>query len=73
MKVLITGGCGFIGCNAAQRFLQEGYSVTILDNLSRRGSEQNLAWLRTQGEFEFINADIREAEKVNETVDKGLL
>ena len=62
MKILITGGGGFIGCNAAQRLMQEGHSLSLLDNLSRRGSDQNLAWLRGEGDFEFINADIRDAE-----------
>jgi CDP-paratose 2-epimerase len=71
MKILITGGCGFIGCNAAQRFMQQGHSVTVLDNLSRRGSDQNLVWLRTQGESEFINADIRDVEGMNQTVNQG--
>ena len=61
MHVLITGGCGFIGCNAAQRLLQMGHSVTIVDDLSRPGSEQNLQWLREQGTFDFHRVDICEA------------
>ena len=71
MNILITGGCGFIGCNAAQRFLQLGHTVTVLDNLSRRGSDRNLEWLRTQGAFEFIKADIRDVELMNETANRG--
>lgn len=57
--VLITGGAGFIGCNTAQRLIQEGYNVFILDNLSRPGVEANLKWLRTVGKFTFIRGDIR--------------
>ncbi|MCK5594645.1 SDR family NAD(P)-dependent oxidoreductase [bacterium] len=64
MKILITGGAGFIGCNAAKRFIDEGYEVSVLDNLSRRGSKNNLEWLRQQGEFEFIDCDIRDYAKV---------
>ena len=45
MRVLITGGAGFIGCNAADRFLADGHDVTVLDNLSRPGSTANLDWL----------------------------
>jgi CDP-paratose 2-epimerase len=71
MRILTTGGCGFIGCNAAQRFMQLGHSVTVLDNLSRRGSDKNFAWLQTQGEFEFIKADIRDAERMNQVVARG--
>jgi CDP-paratose 2-epimerase len=43
--VLITGGAGFIGSNLANRLLSSGYPVLILDNLSRRGVEKNVAWL----------------------------
>jgi CDP-paratose 2-epimerase len=42
---LITGGAGFIGTNLANKLLNDGYSVTILDNLSRPGVENNLQWL----------------------------
>ena len=60
MKVLVIGGAGFIGCNiAARRILEGKHSVLILDNLSRRGTAENLRWLRTLGSFEFIRADIR--------------
>jgi CDP-paratose 2-epimerase len=44
--VLIAGGAGFIGSNLAESFLREGRDVVLLDNLSRPGVEQNLAWLK---------------------------
>jgi CDP-paratose 2-epimerase len=47
-SVLITGGAGFVGSNLAARLLEEGHRVLILDNLSRRGSEVNLEWLRSR-------------------------
>jgi CDP-paratose 2-epimerase len=71
MKVLITGGCGFIGCNAAQRLLQLGHSVTILDNLSRRGSDRNLEWLREQGQFDFIAGDVCDAAAIAEVIKQS--
>ncbi len=40
-RLLITGGAGFIGVNSARYFLKKGWSVTILDNLSRKGSDVN--------------------------------
>lgn len=58
MKILITGGCGFIGCNTAAKYMKEGHKVTVLDNLSRKGSEKNLEWLEKQGDFEFFRGDI---------------
>lgn len=42
MKVLITGGAGFIGCNLALGLLDLGHRVTVADNLSRHGSERNV-------------------------------
>jgi CDP-paratose 2-epimerase len=69
MRVLITGGAGFIGSNAAHRFVQRGAQVTIYDNLSRRGSEYNLAWLRARHgpeAFRVIQADLRDGDRLAE-------
>lgn len=43
--VLITGGCGFIGSNLADSFLNSGEEVIVFDNLSRNGVKDNLDWL----------------------------
>lgn len=43
---LVTGGAGFIGSNLADDLLQDGEDVIILDNLSRLGVNENLAWLK---------------------------
>ncbi len=69
MRILITGGAGFIGCNLAQRRLARGDTVTIYDNLSRPGTTSNLDWLRTiahrsAGSLEFIQADVRDAAAI---------
>jgi CDP-paratose 2-epimerase len=64
MKVVITGAAGFIGCNAALRFLRRDWKVIAVDNLSRPGSEDNLAWLQDHGELDFVKVDIREAGAV---------
>jgi CDP-paratose 2-epimerase len=62
MSVLITGGAGFIGVNLAGRLLDNREKVTVFDNLSRPGSEKNLAWLEKAhpGAFTFIRGDIRD-------------
>lgn len=59
-KYLIIGGAGFIGSNLADRLLSQKQEVVIFDNLSRTGSEKNLAWLTSkyQNKFEFIRGDI---------------
>ena len=64
MKVIIIGGAGFIGSNAAYRALKRGDNVVVVDDLSRRGAEKNLEWLRSQGDFEFARTDIRNADQV---------
>jgi CDP-paratose 2-epimerase len=64
MKVIITGGAGFIGSNAVHRYLQRGDTVVVVDDLSRRGTERNLEWLQSQGDFTFVKADIREPEPI---------
>tara|TARA_B100000029_G_scaffold504378_1_gene583108 strand:- start:3211 stop:4215 length:1005 start_codon:yes stop_codon:yes gene_type:complete len=46
MKILITGGCGFVGSNIAIKLKKSGYKVFSLDNLSRKGSLFNLKLLK---------------------------
>lgn len=67
MKALITGGAGFIGCNAVDRFLSQGADVTIYDDLSRRGGRSNLAWLskrRGPEAFRLVEADVRDFDRL---------
>jgi len=59
MRVLITGGAGFVGAALAHYFREgKGAEVVALDNLHRRGSEQNLASFARVG-IEFAHGDIR--------------
>src|SRR5512135_1437435 len=62
MKVLVTGGAGFIGCNLVDRLVREGHAVTVFDNLSRFGTPTNLGWLRgLHGDaFQFVEGDVRD-------------
>lgn len=59
MKILILGGAGFIGINAARYFLSKGNEIIVIDNLSRKGSEYNVQQLQKEYSFKFINEDIR--------------
>jgi UDP-glucose 4-epimerase len=55
VKILVTGGAGFIGSHVADRFIREGHKVTIVDNLST-GSEMNV-----NPKAKFFEVDIRSA------------
>src|SRR6185369_12182737 len=68
MKLLITGGCGFLGSNLAAHAVRSGYDVAIFDNLSRLGATQNLEWLRSMGTFLFQHGDIRNSNDVERIV-----
>lgn len=68
MKLLITGGCGFLGSNLAHEAIKRGIDLIVFDNLHRLGSQENLVWLKQQGKFEFIHGDIRNCNDVNRAV-----
>lgn len=70
MAYLVTGGCGFVGSNIAAGLMELNARTVILDNLSRHGSRENLAWLRTLGEFEFVECDVRNPEGVSRAICK---
>ena len=59
MKILITGGAGFIGVNSAYYFAKKGHRVVIFDNLSREGSGKNLKWIQGECEVDFFKGDLR--------------
>ena len=57
MKILITGGTGFIGSNLCERLLNDGHYIICLDNNST-GSMDNIKHMRGNLNFEFIRHDI---------------
>lgn len=60
-KILITGGAGFIGSNLCEYFLDKGYNVVCLDNLST-GFMKNISNFFYNPRFEFIEGDIRDID-----------
>lgn len=70
MKLLVTGGCGFLGSNLAASALSQGIELCVFDSLYRHGSQKNLEWLRQQGGFEFVHGDIRNANDVQRVVGR---
>jgi len=68
VKLLITGGCGFLGSNLASDALSRGDELVVLDNLYRDGSRGNLTWLKTQGKFTFEHGDIRNQNDITRVI-----
>ena len=74
MKILITGGAGFIGSSLSLKIKKKypEYTLIAFDNLKRRGSELNLVDFQKQG-IEFIHGDIRNIEDLNAVGDFNIL
>jgi CDP-paratose 2-epimerase len=68
--VLITGGCGFIGCNLASALARRGDRVTAFDNLSRGGARENAHWLASQhgSLVSIIAGDVRDSISIIEPI-----
>jgi UDP-glucose 4-epimerase len=66
-KVLVFGGAGFIGSHLTERLIEEGAAVTVYDNL-KTGRTANLAKVWRHPGFRFIEAEVRNRNKVEETV-----
>ena len=65
MKILVTGGAGFIGSHIAEYLVQRGDDVTVLDNLNT-GRKENLA--KINDKINFVNGDIRDYKLLEKLV-----
>lgn len=68
MKILITGGAGFIGSNLCEHFLAKGHKVTCLDNFAT-GHRHNIEHLFSNPDFQLIEGDIRNIEDCHKAVE----
>ena len=66
MKVLVTGGAGFIGSHIAEYLVQRGDDVTVLDNFNT-GKKDNLA--KINDKINFVNGDIRDYKLLEKLVN----
>jgi len=57
MRILVTGGAGFLGSHLCERLLKDGHEVVCLDNLFT-GQKANIAHLRENPNFEFVRHDV---------------
>lgn len=70
-KMLITGGVGFIGVNAARHFCEKGWHVTVFDNFSRRGVNCNATFLRRNfgDRIKVVHGDVRARRDLSRVID----
>jgi nucleoside-diphosphate-sugar epimerase len=68
VRIVITGGAGFVGSHLVDRYLQDGHEVVAIDNLCT-GSLQNLTGASTSPRFTLLRADASAALPVNGAVD----
>jgi UDP-glucose 4-epimerase len=68
MRILITGGAGFIGSHLAERLVSEGHDVVALDDLST-GQKKNLSSLEGNNHFRFIEGSVLDADLVDQLVE----
>lgn len=68
--VLITGGCGFIGCNLVDRLALRGDCLLILDNFARPGVRENAHWLKSRhhDSVQIVVGDVRDPVTVTDVV-----
>ena len=68
LKVLVTGGAGFIGSHVVDRLVREGYEVRVLDNLTT-GKLENIQGHLSSDKIEFVKGDIRDLSTVKESLE----
>jgi UDP-glucose 4-epimerase len=62
LKIIVTGGCGFIGSNLAEALVEENHEVIVLDNYLL-GSDDNIK--KIKNDIQLVKGDIRDANLVN--------
>jgi UDP-glucose 4-epimerase len=67
MKILITGGAGFVGSHLCEKYVNEGHNVTCLDNFMT-GNLVNIRHLLKHRNFKLVNGDIRNIDVVEKTM-----
>jgi len=70
VKALITGGSGFVGSHLADRLLQQGHEVLVLDNLST-GSIDNITHLKSKPGFSYVIDTVTNEPLLAEMIDRS--
>lgn len=67
MKILVTGGAGFIGSHLVDKLLEDGHNVKVLDNL-HTGDIENVKRHNDSSSFQFLEGDVRNRKVIREAV-----
>ena len=70
MKILVTGGAGFIGSHLTEKLISDSHNVTVIDSLST-GLTSNLSRLDRLNGFEFVNGTILDTKLLNSLIKKS--
>jgi UDP-glucose 4-epimerase len=70
MRILVTGGAGFIGSHLCERLIKGGHSVTVIDNFST-GRASNLANLKENDDFTLIEGSILDTTILTSLVNEA--
>ncbi len=70
-RVVVTGGCGFIGSNLIRHLIKAtDYQIICVDRLSYSGNPENIAEFRNNPRFEFVQADIGDATAMDRVLSR---
>jgi len=70
VKILVTGGAGFIGSHLTDRLVVDGHDVTVLDNFST-GARSNLVHLESSPQVQIIEGSILDVQLINQLVSQS--
>jgi UDP-glucose 4-epimerase len=68
VKILVTGGAGFIGSHLVDRLMEDGHQVRVLDNLSAGSIDNIRQWIGHE-RFEFVKGDMADVETVKKALE----
>ncbi len=68
LKILVTGGAGFIGSSLCEQLVEKGHTVLAYDSLFR-GNKSNLSSLTDHERFHFMQGDVRDIERLDEAIE----